>query len=499
MSLLKKLAGETALYGLSTIVGRLLNYLLVAYYTRVFQPEQYGIVTELFAYAAFFNVIYTIGMETTFFRFAGKDQDRASTWFSRALTLILIFGGSITGLIIAFSQGIANYLQYPDYPQFVAWMGVILFIDAICALPFAWLRLEGRPKRFVTIKLGNIFLNIFFNLLFITGLTHPKIYHDLPVELKKIAADPNELVGMVFLANLLANAFQIPALWPWISKLKFLWDTQTAKMLHYGFPLMVMGLAGMVDEMLGRIFLKQLLPKDYYQGRTAQAALGIYGACYKLSIFMTLAIQAFRYAADPFFFSKAENKNAPELFAKVMDWFVAACLLIFIGVNLNLDWISAIFLGKSAYLEGLVVVPILLLANLFLGIYYNLSIWFKLTDKTYFGTGLSLFGAVVTLIGNFLLIPILGYYGSALTTLLCYFLMAGSSMALGQKYYPIPYRWGTILLQIIGSTVIVYSFEALSFQASTQVSWALRIAAFAIFILLMYITLFRKEFRTHVS
>ncbi len=499
MSLLKKLAGETALYGLSTIVGRLLNYLLVAYYTRVFHPEQYGIVTELFAYAAFLNVVYTMGMETTFFRFAGKEPDNASLWFSRALSLILIFGGLLTIAIVGLAEPIAHYLEYPEYPQFVAWMGIILLIDAICAVPFAWLRLESRPKRFVVIKMGNIFLNIFFNLLLITGLTHPRIYHDLPVELKKIAADPNELVGMVFLANLLANAFQIPALWPWLSKLRLKLDGQTRRMLNYGFPLMIMGIAGMVDEMLGRIFLKKLLPEGFYADLNSQAALGIYGACYKLSVFMTLAIQAFRYAADPFFFSKAENKQAPELFARVMDWFVAACLLIFMGVCLNLNWISTIFLGKSAYLQGLIVVPVLLLANLFLGIYYNLSVWFKLTDKTYFGTGLSVFGALITVIGNFALIPILGYYGSALTTLICYFLMAGTSFALGQKYYPVPYRWGTILLQILGSAALIYTFEVLSFDASPGFLWFLRFAILGAFGLLMYITLFRKEFKSYVS
>jgi O-antigen/teichoic acid export membrane protein len=229
-------------------------------------------------------------------------------------------------------------------------------------------------------------------------------------------------------------------------------------MLKYAWPLMFMGLAGMVNELLDRILLKEILPQNFYPGMSNDAAVGIYGACYKLSIFMSLAIQAFRYAAEPFFFSKSEDKNAPESFAKIMHWFIIVCCLILIGITLNLSWIQYL-LTNPAYRVGLGVVPILLLANLFLGVYYNQSVWYKLTDKTYFGTIITLVGAAITLIGLWILIPIAGYMGAAWATFICYFSITMISYFLGQKYFPVPYNVGKAFIYISLSVSIILIFN----------------------------------------
>jgi O-antigen/teichoic acid export membrane protein len=226
-------------------------------------------------------------------------------------------------------------------------------------------------------------------------------------------------------------------------------------MYTYAFPIMIMGLAGVTNEMLSRAVLKKWLPPNFYPDYSNQAALGIFGAVYKLSIFMTLAIQAFRYAAEPFFFSRAKDKDSKELFSNVMHWFIIFSSFIFIIISLNLDVIGYLFLRNPTYREGLNIVPVLLLANLFYGIYYNLSVWFKLTDKTYYGTMISIFGAVVTILLNYLLIPILGYLGSSISSLVCYISMAGLSFTLGRKHYSVQYKTGRGLIYIVLSSLII--------------------------------------------
>ncbi|RZK34746.1 MAG: polysaccharide biosynthesis protein, partial [Hymenobacter sp.] len=234
----------------------------------------------------------------------------------------------------------------------------------------------------------------------------------------------------------------------------------------YSLPLMLMGLAGMVNETLDRIMLPAWLPAGFYPGLSALAAVGIYGACYKLSIFMSLVIQAFRYAAEPFFFSQSTEKNSPATFALVLKWFTLCCAVIFIGISLNLYWIGPLFLKRPVYLTGLSVVPILLLANLFLGVYYNLSVWFKLTDKTYYGTYIGAAGAVLTIVLNFVLIPILGYVGSAWATLACYFIMAGLCWWLGEKHFPVPYPVGRLLIWLGVAVLLVAAGHLAPNQAS---------------------------------
>jgi len=431
---LKKLAGQTAIYGLSTIVGRLLNYLLVPLYTYQFaDPKDFGVVTEFYAYASFLNVVLAYGMETALFNFSSKSGRNPAVYstalFSLGLTTALFLGGILAG-----AQPIAELLRHPGHADYVVWMAWIVGLDALTAIPFARLREQQRAKRFAVLKTLNILINIAGNLLLI-GLCKwayetsaggwlgwaGKLY------------DPAVGIGYVFIANLIASAATLALMLPEFFGVRAwpdfgLWR----RMLAYALPLLVAGLAGMVNETLDRVMLKYLLPEA-----SAMAQLGIYGACYKISILMSIFIQAFRYAAEPFFFSHYKQSDARELYALVMRWFVIACSFIFLGVMANIAWVRY-FVGAN-YRAGLDVVPILLLANLCLGIFFNLSIWYKLTEQTRFGTYLTLWGAAVTLALNFYWIPRIGYLGSAWATLACYFSMAVWSYLLGQKFYPVPY------------------------------------------------------------
>jgi len=458
MGQLKKLASETAIYGVSSILGRMLNYLLVPVYTAYFEAEEYGIVTELYAYAAFLIIVYTYGLETAFFRFATKHKDDEKKIFDSGFSSLLISSLTFSALLSLFATPIVEFLEYPGRERYIYWFSAIMAIDAIVSLPFARLRLERKPVKFATAKLVNIFINITLNLFFIVLLS--AIYQgDLLPSLQEWVSGfyrPESKADYVFLSNLIANAALIFLLADQLLKVRIRVEWLYLKsMLIYAYPLLFMGLAGATNEMLSRAMLKKILPDGFYAEYSNLAAVGIFGACYKLSVFMTLAIQAFRYAAEPFFFSKSQDKDSPFLFRDVMHWFVIFGSFIFLAISLNLDIIGEIFLNRPIYWDGLHIVPVLLLGNLFLGIYYNLSIWFKLTDKTYYGTYISLFGAAITIGLNFLLIPIYGYDGSAIVTFITYLVMTVISYFLGQKHYPIPYRtWKN--LAYIGISVAIY-------------------------------------------
>lgn len=465
MSSLRALAGQTALYGLSTMVGRMLNYLLVPLYTILFAPEVYGVVTDLYALVAFLNVVYTYGMETAYFR---KSADRpeaayhAAFWSLTATTVIF------TTLLLVASPSLARGLQYPNHPEYVRWFALILGLDALAAIPFARLRQQGKALAFASIKLVNIGLNIGLNLgylLFLPWLVSQGI--SLPSWLYR----PEMGVGYIFLSNLIANGITLMLLLPGMPRTfrgfdKALWREMAA----YGIPLLPAGLAGMVNETLDRALLKYLLP-----GTTQENlyAVGIYGAVYKLAMLMSLFTQTFRTAAEPFFFQQAKGNAAPALYARIMNYFVLAGGLIFTAVILFLDIVKH-FIG-SAYHSGLHVVPILLLANWLLGIYYNQSVWYKLADKTRYGMWLSFVGAAVTIVANLALIPWLGYAGSAWATLACYFTMVVLSYYWGQRHYPVPYRLGRItfyLLFALGIAAIEWQFLR---ELDTPAVWAIRL------------------------
>ncbi|UOQ80132.1 polysaccharide biosynthesis C-terminal domain-containing protein [Hymenobacter sp. 5414T-23] len=315
-------------------------------------------------------------------------------------------------------------------------------MDALAAIPFARLRLENKARKFAGIRLANILLYVVLNLFFIVFCPDVLAGKYLPglQPLVERVYDPSMGVGYVFLSNLIASFLTLVLLGRELTDFRFRLSLEPLRpLLKYAYPIMLMGLAGMVNETLDRILLPKWLPANFYPGQSSYTAVGIYGACYKLSIFMQLVTQAFRYAAEPFFFAQSTEKNSPRTFAMVLKWFTLSCTVIFVVVSVNVEDFGRLFLHRAEYLEGLVVVPVLLLANLFLGVYWNLSVWFKLTDKTYYGTYIGFGGAALTIALNFLLIPVLGYMGSALATLACYFTMAAVCWWLGNTHFPVPY------------------------------------------------------------
>lgn len=435
MNPLKKLASQTAIYGLSSVIGRLLNYLLVPLYTRYFLPTEYGVVTELYAYVAFLVIMLTYGFESAFFNFTKKEDNKEKV-YSTAMFSLLISSVIFIILSIIYSNSISQWMGYGIESRYVQYFAVIIGLDAISSISFAKLREEEKAVRFAIIRLLNIFSNIGLNLYFI-------VYKGFGIE-------------YIFIANLISSTITILLLMPEMFMSKFNFDTKLwKKMAIYAFPLLIAGLAGMTNETIDRILLKKLLPNT----EIAASELGLYGAFYKLSIIMTLFIQTFRYAAEPFFFSHHKSNDNKQVYADVMKYFTIIMIVIFLAVTIFYDFVIG-FLGESYHDErGFLVVSILLLANLFLGIFYNLSIWYKLTEKTKYGAYLSIFGAIITLILNFVLIPIIGFVGSAIATLVCYFSMTVASYFIGRKHFPIPYNLKTIGLYIfnmLGIYFVIY-------------------------------------------
>ncbi|MDR0437820.1 MAG: flippase [Bacteroidales bacterium] len=445
---IRNLVGQTAIYGLPTIIGRLLNYLLVPLYTRLFIPAEYGMVIELYAWVGLMMVIVTYGMETAFFRFVSKEKNNPNV-FSTAVSMLLTSSITLFGLAFLFRNSLASAIGYANNPEYIVWFALIIALDAICVIPFASLRNQERPIRFAFLKVVNISTNIGFNLFFL--ILCPFVLKHNPDSILQFVYRPEISVGYVFISNLLASLTTALLLLPEFLKLHFNFDKQLAKsMLIYALPVMIWGMAGIINETFDRIFMKYLIADK----STAMAQVGIYGACYKVAILMSLFIQAFRFAADPFFFKQAENRNAPELYAKVMRYFVLACLMIFLFCTLFLNDIMLI-VGPQ-YREGAVIVPILLMANLFLGVFYNLSVWYKITDKTKYGAYISFVGAVITISLNILLVPIFGYIGAAWATLICYITIVLISYWLGQRHFPIPYPVKALSLYTLGALMLFF-------------------------------------------
>ncbi|MBL7901756.1 MAG: oligosaccharide flippase family protein [Bacteroidia bacterium] len=438
---LKKLAGQTVIYGLGTILPRLINYLLTPLLTYIFTAAEYGINSELYAYISFLNVVFTYGMETTFFNFNSKLENK-TTVYNTALVSVLLSTAVFTLLLVLFSGQIAEGLSTPGtiyLPQFIIWCVLIIASDALLAIPFAKLRAENKALEFSLMKLGNVVVN--FGLTYFFLVLCRESYEQGETSFKASLYNPEIGIGYAFLANLIANLLSLLALSRMYFGLSFSIDFALLKdMLFYAWPLLILGLAGMVNETLDRIILKKLMPDK----EEAQIAQGIYGACYKIAILMTIFIQAFRYAAEPFFFSKAKEKDSKQTYAIVMKYFVIFCLFLFLGTMLNLDWIQY-FIGEE-FRAGLHVVPILLGANLCLGIVYNLSIWYKLSGKTSFGAIISITGAAITILLNLLFVPKFGYTASAWATLAAYAGMMLFSYFLGQKFYPIKYNFRALFV-----------------------------------------------------
>lgn len=452
MSIFKKLFQQTFIYGLATVLPRMLSFLLVPLYTEILPKEEYGEISVIFAYFVLFNVILAYGMETAFFRFYNKQSNKAEVLSTSGISLVV---SSILffGIAIISQEWISAISGIPlQYIELAIW---ILLLDALVIIPFAWLRASEKPMRYAVIKIINVAVNLGLNVFFL-------LYLKELVESSEILETlyiPDFEISYVFIANLIASSLTLLLMLPFYTKIDFKFNATLWKsMMKYAFPVLIAGIAFSINEVFDRIMLDYLLPADI-----ARSEIGAYSACYKLALFMTLFATAFRLGIEPFFFSHAESKNAAHTYAQITNYFVVFGSLILVGVIVFVDLLKLILIQNDTYWEAMEIVPLILLANLFLGIYHNLSVWYKITDRTKFGGYISLAGAVLTIALNLLLIPLISYTGSAIATLAAYGLMMLLSFYFGQKYYPIPYNLkkigGYLSLSIFISALSFYVFR----------------------------------------
>ncbi len=478
------------MYGLGTIVPRLLNYLLVPLYTRIFADDQYGIITELYAYVAFLLVLLTYGMETSFFRYAEKEKDPKRV-FSTSLFSLLSTSLLFVAVVIILLDPISAAIRYGQNQEYILLFAIIVATDAFAAIPFAWLRQQNRAIRFSIIKIINVAVNIGLNLYFL--VLCPAVAAKNPDSILLFAYDEAIGVGYVFIANLVASVITLLLLSPQILRIRPVMDMQLLRrMLGYAFPLLVIGLAGMTNEVSDKIIFKYLatVPEGISNGEEyIMGQLGIYGANYKLAVMMTLFIQMFRYAAEPFFFAQAKEENSKEIYAQVMKYFFIFGMAIFLGVTLFID-VFKYFIGPD-YWEGLFIVPIVLLANLFLGIFYNLSVWYKLNDITRYGAFIALGGAVITIAMNVALVPSMGYAGAAWAHFACYLSMVVMSFFLGRRFFKIDYPLSRISLYLILGLALYFIFRLTDLETGPM-SYLLSFVLIAVFLLVAFL-LERRE------
>lgn len=446
---IKKLAGQTLWYGVPKITSRFLNYGLNILGFQLFSPVETSNLTQVYAIIPFLNIVFTYGLETSYFRYA-QTADRNRLYNTLTFS-ILISTVLFTILLLLMQDSIAALVELRENPEYVTWMIGILFFDTLAVLPLAKLRLEERPRKYAFVNVASIFMNIILVIFF------------LFIAKDKAAADPNSVWGMIYqsdvgvgyfiIANLVASALSLLFLYKEFAAFKWIFDKALWKdVMRYSYPLVIVGFGGMINEMLSRVMYRKVLHLDPI---TERRELGIFGANYKLAVLITIFIQIFRLAAEPFFFNQSTKEDAPRTYARVMKFFVIACCFMFLGVVLFLDGWKLLIAGRyKEYADGIHIVPILTMASAFLGIYYNLSVWYKLTNKTMFGAYVTIAGAVITILLNFWWIPQFRYTGAAWATFFCYAFMMVVSYIQGQKYYPIPYATKKLVSYLVMVTLI---------------------------------------------
>ena len=440
---MRNLAKDTAIYGLSSIIGRFLNWLLVPLYTRTLESiGEYGEVTNIYGWTALLLVILTYGMETGFFRFINKKEEQeplrvyTSTLYSIVFTSMLFMTGSLL-----FLTPISNMLGYGNHPEFIGIMACIVAVDAICCIPFAYLRYRCRPVRFAAIKLFNIFLNISLNIFFL--VICPKLYNSHP-ELIRWFYHPDYGVGYIFISNLFTTVITFLMLMPEMRlALRAKFDFQRLKnILRYTVPILIFGVAGIFNQTADKI----LFPFLFEDKAFAKSQLGIYGACFKIAVVMVMFIQAFRYAYEPFIFAKNKDYDNKKSYIEAMKYFLIFSLLIFLSVMFYIDIVKHII--DARFFSGLRVVPIVMLGELFFGIFFNLSIWYKLTDKTHWGAYFSIVGCVLTIVIIVGFVPRYGFIACAWASFVSNFVMMLLSYFIGQRKFPIAYNLRSTLFYI---------------------------------------------------
>lgn len=451
-------------YGVSSIAARFLNYLLTPYLTNadILRATSYGEMSIIYAAIPFLNIIFTYGLETAYFRFSKTKEDEQDV-FSTATLSLLATTVLFTSLLLFFRQPLANLLGVPAYPEYITLMAFIIALDALGALAFAKLRYQGQPRKYAFIRVSGILINIAFIVFFLSVC--PSIQASDPSSFIGVWYDSDFSVGYVLLANLLQAFFTLLFLSKEFFSFRLRFNARLwTQILVYSSPLVLAGFGGMINETFDRIMLKWWAPAPTEAADKVQVA--IYSACYKLSILITLAVQAFRMAAEPFFFSAAQGQQPQRIYARVMKFFVITLCFMFLAVVLFLD-VWKYFITNPLYWEGLGVVPVLLLANMFLGIYYNLSIWYKLSNRTMAGAWITLIGAAITLAINAAFIPLFSYHACAWATFFCYGGMMVISYRWGQKVYRVPYAWKKLAAYVVISVLLygVHSaFELLRFN-----------------------------------
>jgi len=493
LATIKQLAGQTLWYGISNIGAKFLNYLLTPLLTYLMTDtsgvQDYGDYSLLYSWIAVVNILFVYGFETGYFRFSNKDGIDRKSLFETAFGSLII---STLGLFFLFSflrMPINNFLNLGEHPEYITWCLCLIGLDAISTIPFAKLRQENRPKKYALIKLCGILINILFTLFFLIWL--PKYADNHSTGSIAMWASGNSRVGFLLLSNVLQNLFVFVMLYAEWKDFRFKFNGKIWRQLFlYSMPMIFIGLAGMINEVMDRQMLAKLLPV----GIDAKRVVGIYSANYKLAIFITLFVQAFKMAAEPFFFNQSKEKNATLLYARVMKWFVITLSLAFLFSALYLDLLQ--YMIGVSYRSGLTIVPILLFANICLGIYYNLSVWYKLTDRMRMGLYITSFGAIITLTGNYFFIPLYGMYAAAWTTLVCYATMVIITYFMGQRYFPVPYPVKRILTYL--SIMLVFYFIKISVD-SISGSWTnmmqllVRVPVATLLIILYILIIVRAE------
>jgi len=451
LSGIKKLAGQTLWYGVPTIASRFLGYLMNLSLPFIFSHAgTTADLTQVYAIIPFLNVLFTYGMETAYFRFSqSEDKKRLYSTLSLSVFFTTIL---FTVILLFFRPAIADAAGLGKHPQYVTWMCWIIFFDTLATLPFAKLRQEGRPRKYAFVRVAGIVVNILVVILAL-GL--------LPEYLKK---NPDSFLGLIFdktdpisfylLGNVCGSIFTFLLLWKEFKGLELNFNTKLwKKVMHYSYPLIIVGLGGMINDMLSRLVYRHVVDVSPVQ---ADKELGIFGNLYRLAVLVTVMIQAFRMAAEPFFFNRSTEENPQRVYARVMKFFVIACCFMFLFIGLYRDVLEWVITRKSKeWGEGIYIVPILALGNIFLGIYYNLSIWYKLTNKNMTGAMITFVGAVITVALNIILIPKLHYLGAAIATFSCYLFMMIISYLLGQKHYPVPYAKKKLISYLV-LVVLIY-------------------------------------------
>lgn len=474
MSFVKQLAGQTAIYGISHILGRILHYVLLTFYlTRVLSRTEFGVYNDLYAWAALLLILLTYRMETAFFRFGSKTAQRTAV-FSTAVISILISTTIFVAIAWYYSDAIASWLAYADKAVYVQLFALILASDALAALPFARLRLENRPGRFAMLKVINIVVNIGWVIFFLelcprlqeAGYSWANFY------------DPSKRLYYVFLSNLLASLFTLLLLLPAFRQIRLHFHhTLWKQMIAYAWPLVIVGLAGVVNQSIAIPIQKWRLSGDVWHN-LSQA--GVYAAAAKLALLMNLFAVAFNFAAEPFFFSHSSRTDARMIYADVAHAFTLAACVLLLGIT---GWMEIVqHLLGAQFRQAIHLVPILLFAYLMLGLYYNLSIWYKLTDQTTYGAGIATGGALITFAANWFLLPQIGYAASAWAALVCYTLMSGSCYLVGRRFYPIPYRWARMSGYLLLTILLVCLMQWL--RQVWAISMGLRLALHSLLLLL---------------